>query len=262
MLVAVLVVSYSLCSSMLLILNKVRAKAVLAHRLAAIDACSCIPPELTSLPALQVAVTYIPAPSFILFCQLASCAAYVKLSAMAGFLEAEGLEWEKSKKFALIVFGFIGTLFSNVTSLRVSTPPAELPLNPCTAYAIPQVLEVVLISLVFETGAFSNVQYVPVDTIICFRASCPLVIAVIEYFYLDRELPSLRSWASLIGEHFCPDILPLTLIYTNNALAVLYNKADIEEEPCGPPLPSLGILGKSEVCVADMVSCLQVCLSE
>ena len=68
---------------------------------------------------LQVAVTYIPAPSFILFCQLSSCAAYVKLSAMAGFIEAEGLEWGKSKKFALIVFGFIGTLFSNVTSLRV-----------------------------------------------------------------------------------------------------------------------------------------------
>ena len=66
-----------------------------------------------------MAVTYIPAPSFILFCQLSSCAAYVKMSAMAGFIEAEGLEWGKSKKFALIVFGFIGTLFSNVTSLRV-----------------------------------------------------------------------------------------------------------------------------------------------
>lgn len=65
-------------------------------------------------------MTYIPAPSFILFCQLASCALYVKISAVAGVLEAENLEWEKSKKFALIVFGFIGTLFANVTSLRVS----------------------------------------------------------------------------------------------------------------------------------------------
>ena len=65
-------------------------------------------------------MTYIPAPSFILFCQLASCALYVKLSAVAGVVDAEPLEWEKSKKFALIVFGFIGTLFSNVTSLRVS----------------------------------------------------------------------------------------------------------------------------------------------
>ena len=46
-------------------------------------------------------------------------------------------------------------------------------------------------------------QFVPVDTIICFRASCPLVIAVIEYFYLDRELPSGRSWLSLLGKPFC-----------------------------------------------------------
>ncbi len=66
-------------------------------------------------------MTHIPAPSFILFCQLASCALYVKLSALAGVVDAEPLEWEKSKKFALIVFGFIGTLFSNVTSLQVST---------------------------------------------------------------------------------------------------------------------------------------------
>jgi solute carrier family 35 len=74
--------------------------------------------------AVQVAVTYIPAPSFILFCQLASCAAFVKGMAVAGVVEAEPLEYEKAKKFALIVFGFIGTLFSNVTALRVGAPPS------------------------------------------------------------------------------------------------------------------------------------------
>ena len=42
-------------------------------------------------------------------------------------------------------------------------------------------------------------QYVPVDTIICFRASIPLVIAVIEFVYMGRELPSTRSWAALFG---------------------------------------------------------------
>jgi hypothetical protein len=67
-----------------------------------------------------VAVTYVPAPSFILFCQLASCAAFVKGLSVAGVVECEPLEYEKSKKFALIVFGFIGTLFANVTALRVS----------------------------------------------------------------------------------------------------------------------------------------------
>lgn len=51
--------------------------------------------------------------------------------------------------------------------------------------------------------AHITMQFVPVDTIICFRASCPLVIAIIEYFYLDRELPSARSWLSLLGTVLC-----------------------------------------------------------
>lgn len=67
----------------------------------------------------KVAVTYVPAPSFILLCQLASSALFVKGMAVSGAVEAEELHWDKSKKFALIVFGFIGTLFSSVTSLRV-----------------------------------------------------------------------------------------------------------------------------------------------
>lgn len=181
--------------------------------------------------ALQVAVTYIPAPSFILFCQLASCALYVKISAIAGVVDAEPLEWSKSKKFALIVFGFIGTLFSNVTSLRVSDPAswhlcdwrlifyffpvhAHLPclmhdVNTTTHAAITCPRGMVGASYFTDATAGSApillrpccvMQYVPVDTIICFRASCPIVIAVIEFFYLNRELPSLRSWASLFGE--------------------------------------------------------------
>ena len=88
---------------------------------------------------LQVAVTYIPAPSFILFCQLASCALYVKISAVAGVLECESLEWEKSKKFALIVFGFIGTLFANVTSLRVSLCCAPFCLQETRRHRVSQI---------------------------------------------------------------------------------------------------------------------------
>jgi len=45
--------------------------------------------------------------------------ASVKGMAVAGAVEAEPLSWNKSKKFALIVFGFIGTLFASVTSLKV-----------------------------------------------------------------------------------------------------------------------------------------------
>ena len=108
--VTLLIGCYSLCSSMLLILNK-------------------------------VAVTYVPAPSFILACQLGSCALFVKSMAVAGVVEAEPLQAEKARKFALIVFGFIGTLFASVTSLKVSfqakCPKPSSCLNCVQASAIP-----------------------------------------------------------------------------------------------------------------------------
>jgi hypothetical protein len=47
--------------------------------------------------------------------------------AVGGVVEAEPLSWNKSKKFALIVFGFIGTLFASVTSLKVPYLPLPLP---------------------------------------------------------------------------------------------------------------------------------------
>ena len=107
----------------------------------------------------KVAVTAVPAPAFILLAQLASSAAFVRGLAAGGVVQCEPLEPAKARAFALIVFGFIGTLFANVSALK----------------------------------------HVPVDTIICFRASTPLVIAVIEYLHLGRELPSPRSWAALGG---------------------------------------------------------------
>ena len=42
-------------------------------------------------------------------------------------------------------------------------------------------------------------QYVPVDTVICFRASIPLVVSVLDYLMMGRELPRLRSWLALTG---------------------------------------------------------------
>ena len=39
----------------------------------------------------------------------------------------------------------------------------------------------------------------PVDTIIVARSSIPLIVAVMEYLLKWRELPTMRSWAALIG---------------------------------------------------------------
>lgn len=55
-------------------------------------------------------------------CQQQRCADWetrVQVLAAFGQVECEGLQWGKAQKFALIVLGFIGTLYSNVTSLKV-----------------------------------------------------------------------------------------------------------------------------------------------
>lgn len=89
--VAILIACYSLCSSMMLIFNK-------------------------------MAVTYIPTPSFNLACQLGSNALVVKGMAIAGTSQVEPLRWGKAKKFSLVVFAFVGSLFASVTSLKVFVP--------------------------------------------------------------------------------------------------------------------------------------------
>lgn len=57
-----------------------------------------------------------------LHCQQQRCVDWptrVQVLAAFGQVECEGLQWAKAQKFALIVLGFIGTLYSNVTSLKV-----------------------------------------------------------------------------------------------------------------------------------------------
>ena len=126
--VSFLILAYSVSSSLLLVINK-------------------------------LAIAAVPAPSFILLCQLSSCALFIRVLAAAGVVECERLRPAKARQFAVIVGGFIATLYANVTAL----------------------------------------SYVPVDTIICFRASMPLVIACIEYALMGRELPCARSWCALGG---------------------------------------------------------------
>jgi hypothetical protein len=62
----------------------------------------------------KLAVHYVKAPVFILMCQLLFAAISVKGSAVAGFLEAEKLQWSLIKPFILIIFGFLGTLYANI----------------------------------------------------------------------------------------------------------------------------------------------------
>lgn len=73
--------------------------------------------------------------------------------------EVDPMEWAKIKKFILVVVTQIGTIFSGMKAL----------------------------------------QYCNVETFIVFRASMPVVLCVLDYLFLGRTLPGLRSTLCLIG---------------------------------------------------------------
>ena len=72
---------------------------------------------------------------------------------------ADKLDVEKAKGFLVVVFTFVTTLFANMKSIQLA----------------------------------------PVDTFICLRSTTPLILAVLDYVFLGRDLPSAKSFGSLIG---------------------------------------------------------------
>lgn len=66
----------------------------------------------------KVAVTYLPAPSTVMLLQLLSSAAAVRIFAAFGVVQAEKLEWEKAKHFMIVALAFLGTLYTNMKCLQ------------------------------------------------------------------------------------------------------------------------------------------------
>uniref|UniRef100_A0A7S1ST82 Sugar phosphate transporter domain-containing protein n=1 Tax=Tetraselmis chuii TaxID=63592 RepID=A0A7S1ST82_9CHLO len=107
----------------------------------------------------KVTVGFIPLPGLVLVAQLSATVLYVKVMEASRGVEVDTIQRSKVISFLPVICGFVGMLFSNIKAL----------------------------------------QYVPVDTFICARASTPIVIALAETLFLGRELPSMRSWAALLG---------------------------------------------------------------
>ena len=105
----------------------------------------------------KLAVYFLPAPSFILWCQLAVSALAVWLLGVLGVIQCDALVWHKVRAFGPVALVFVGTIFANMKTL----------------------------------------QYANVETFIVFRASTPIAISICDYLFLGRELPSAKSWACL-----------------------------------------------------------------
>lgn len=71
--------------------------------------------------------------------------------------EVDWFEWEKVKAYSIYVVIFVAAIYTNMQAL-----------------------------------ANSNVE-----TVIVFRACSPIAVGIIEYFFMNRELPNLRSTLSL-----------------------------------------------------------------
>jgi GDP-mannose transporter len=107
----------------------------------------------------KVAVHTLPAPSFVLLAQLVTSAAAVWFAGAIGWIKVDRLEMGKAISFFPVATAFLGAIFTNIKTL----------------------------------------QYANVETFIVFRSSTPVLISVADYLFLGRELPSSRSWMSLLG---------------------------------------------------------------
>jgi GDP-mannose transporter len=122
----VAIVGYSLCSSTLLLANK-------------------------------MAIVYLPSPSAISFLQICFATVTVLAIQRYGRDHVDGFEWEKVKAYAWYIVIFVTAIYTNMKALEVSN----------------------------------------VETVIVFRACSPIAVAMVEYQWMGRGFPSLRSCASL-----------------------------------------------------------------
>ena len=107
----------------------------------------------------KLAVHYMPAPSFVLWCQLFSSAAGVWILGALGVIQVDALTRKKILSFGPVALVFTGTLYCNIKTL----------------------------------------QYANVETFIVFRASTPIAVCVADWLFLGRELPNKQSSLSLFA---------------------------------------------------------------
>ena len=105
----------------------------------------------------KLAVFWLPAPSTVLLVQFLASVAAMYVAGSLKLCEVEPIRLDTARRFILVPIVFLGTVFANIKALQFAT----------------------------------------VETLIVFRASTPLIIALLDYQFLGRELPSVRSWLSL-----------------------------------------------------------------
>ena len=100
----------------------------------------------------------VPMPSFISVAQFAVASITSILLMWLGRVPTDHFEWKKAKPYCIYVSMFVATIYCNMRALQHSN----------------------------------------VETVIVFRACCPLIVCLLDWAFLGRQLPSLRSFLSLL----------------------------------------------------------------
>jgi len=97
-------------------------------------------------------------PSFVCLTQLASTAVFVLVLSAASVVRTHHISASTAISYMPWVFAFVATMYSSMMALQTTN----------------------------------------VDTVIGFRCLSPLFISILEWAFMDRELPSMRSWVAII----------------------------------------------------------------
>mmetsp|Transcript_44011 Transcript_44011/g.141108 ORF Transcript_44011/g.141108 Transcript_44011/m.141108 type:complete len:306 (+) Transcript_44011:74-991(+) len=122
------IVYYALCSSIMLVINK-------------------------------VTISLIPLPGLVFCIQFLTTFLAIVVGKASGLLKVDDLTMNKAKQFAPYVVAFVLSIYCNGKVL----------------------------------------QYCNVETLITFRACSPLAVSILDWVFLGREFPALRSMLALIG---------------------------------------------------------------
>lgn len=106
----------------------------------------------------KVCLEALPAPGLLSVVQFAFSAVFIMGMKLSGVAVVDDFEWRKVRMYLLYVAQFVAGIYTNMKAL----------------------------------------QYSNVDTVIVFRATCPLLVCVLEWAFLGRELPSARPALSLL----------------------------------------------------------------
>ena len=124
----------------------------------------------TLLLANKAALFYFNRPSLVSFVQISFAAFVLFVMKYLIGVEVDDLEWEKIKPYSVYIFAFVSAVYANMRALSVSN----------------------------------------VETVIVFRACTPLAITIVDFLFMGRSLPSLRSTLSLCAVSLCAVLYCIT----------------------------------------------------